>query len=255
MTTSRRELLKGVVATASCIVVTRAARGASAATSALVQPKGANTLRVLVTGGHPGDPECVCGGVIARYADMGHEVVLLYLNRGQLYCGPHPLAECASIRTEEAQKACAILKAQPVFASQVDGQSAVDNGHYEDFQKLYDAQNADVVFTQWPIDAHRDHRALSSLVLDAWLQSGRKSSLYYYEVAEDTMTFSPSSFVDISTVEPRKRAACFAHTSQNPAKWYPLQEQITRFRGTECGYSQAEGFIRHAQSKDAPLPS
>ena len=111
----------------------------------------------------------------------------------------------------------------------------VDNGHYEDFQKLFDTQNADVVFTQWPIDAHRDHRALSSLVLDAWLRSGRKSALYYYEVAEDTMTFSPSSYVDISAVEPRKRAACFAHASQDPAKWYPLQEQITRFRGTECG--------------------
>ena len=64
-----------------------------------------------------------------------------------MYCGPHPLSECASIRTEEAQKSCAILKVQPVFAAQVDGQSVVDNEHYEDFRRLYDAQKADVVFT------------------------------------------------------------------------------------------------------------
>ena len=40
-------------------------------------------LKVVVTGGHPGDPEYGCGGTIARYTDLGHEVVLLYLNRGE----------------------------------------------------------------------------------------------------------------------------------------------------------------------------
>ena len=33
-------------------------------------------LKVIVTGGHPGDPEYGCGGTIARYSDLGHEVVL-----------------------------------------------------------------------------------------------------------------------------------------------------------------------------------
>ncbi len=40
-------------------------------------------LKVVVTGGHPGDPEYGCGGTIARYSDVGHEVVLLYLNKGE----------------------------------------------------------------------------------------------------------------------------------------------------------------------------
>jgi LmbE family N-acetylglucosaminyl deacetylase len=35
----------------------------------------------VVTGGHPGDPECGCGGTIARYTEAGHEAVLLYLSR------------------------------------------------------------------------------------------------------------------------------------------------------------------------------
>ena len=39
-------------------------------------------LKVVVTGGHPGDPEYGCGGTIIRYSDLGHEVVLLYLNDG-----------------------------------------------------------------------------------------------------------------------------------------------------------------------------
>ena len=29
-------------------------------------------LNVVVTGGHPGDPEYGCGGTVARYADLGH---------------------------------------------------------------------------------------------------------------------------------------------------------------------------------------
>ena len=39
-------------------------------------------FKVVVTGGHPGDPEYGCGGTIARYTDLKHVVVLLYLNRG-----------------------------------------------------------------------------------------------------------------------------------------------------------------------------
>jgi hypothetical protein len=35
-----------------------------------------------------------------------------------------------------------------------------------------------------------------------------------YEAAEDTMMFSPADYVDISSVESRRRAACYAHASQ-----------------------------------------
>lgn len=34
-------------------------------------------LKVVVTGGHPGDPEYGCGGTVARFVGAEHEVVLL----------------------------------------------------------------------------------------------------------------------------------------------------------------------------------
>src|SRR3569832_2305070 len=40
-------------------------------------------LKIVVTGGHPGDPEYGCGGTVARYTDLGHEVLLLYLTQGE----------------------------------------------------------------------------------------------------------------------------------------------------------------------------
>src|SRR5215467_11954261 len=180
-------------------------------------------LKIVVAGGHPGDPECGCAGTILRATDLGHDVVLLYLNRGEGYCGAADLSRCAAIRTAEAQAACRILKARAAFADQIDGRAVVDAPHYESFARLLAAENPDVVLTQWPVDRHRDHRALSMLTLDAWWKGGRKFALYYYEVAEDTTMFTPSEFVDISAVESRRRAACYAHVSQQPEKWYPQQ--------------------------------
>jgi N-acetylglucosamine malate deacetylase 1 len=213
-------------------------------------------LKVIVTGGHPGDPEYGCGGTIARYTDQGHQVVLLYLNRGEKSCPESPAQRAANVRVAEAKRACEILKARPLFAAQCDGHAIVDNPHYQEFRELIQSENPDVLFTHWPIDNHRDHRAISMLSYDAWLSMGRKFGFYYYEVSdgEDTQMFTPTDFVDITAAEPRKRQACYAHASQSPDRFYALQSQVTRFRGVESGHAQAEGYIRHALSPANLLP-
>jgi len=233
--------------------VTLSRRGflASAALSLRAQ---STPLKIVVAGGHPGDPECGCAGTIARWTGLGHQVTLLYLNRGEGFCGAASLSRCASIRTAEAEKACAILKARSVFADQIDGRAIVDQAHYHSFARILSAESPDAVFTQWPVDSHPDHRAVSSLSVEAWLQSGRKFAFYYYEVAGDTSMFRPTEYVDISGVESRRRAACYAHVSQQPDKWYPQQVEVTLSRGRESGFPQAEGFLRHSESKRALLP-
>ena len=208
-------------------------------------------LKVVVTGGHPGDPEYGCGGTAARYSELGHEVVLLYLNDGVPSGKPRD-----GVRVAEARKACEILKARPRFAGQVDGDAVVDRAHSETFRAILEAERPDVVFTHWPIDNHADHRAMAMLVYDAWLGMNRRFALYYYEVSngEDTVQFAPTHHVDITAEEPKKRRACFAHASQSPSRFYELQEQIMRLRGIERGCRLAEGFIRHVQSPDFTLP-
>jgi N-acetylglucosamine malate deacetylase 1 len=214
----------------------------------------AEPARVVVVGGHPGDPECGCGGTIARLAGAGHAVTILYLNRGEGYCGGAALDRCAAIRSAEAEAACRILQARPAFAGQIDGKAVVDAAHYEAFRRALDAESPDVIFTHWPIDTHRDHRAASLLAVDAWQADGRKAALYFYEVVEDTRTFTPVVYVDISAVEGRRRAACFAHASQQPEKWYPRQVELTRLRGKVAGFAQAEGFVPHEDSRRVALP-
>jgi LmbE family N-acetylglucosaminyl deacetylase len=159
------------------------------------------------------------------------------------------------MRVAEARKACEILKARAVFADQCDGHAVVDAPHYDSFRQLLNEQNPDVVFTHWPIDNHRDHRAIANLTYDAWLKS-KKFALYFYEVStgEDTQMFTPSDYVDVSAVEPRKRAACYAHASQSPERYYLLQDSVAKFRGLECGFTRAEAFRHHTPSPRALLP-
>jgi LmbE family N-acetylglucosaminyl deacetylase len=155
------------------------------------------------------------------------------------------------LRTAEAQAACRILQAQPVFARQVDGEAGVNAASYDDFRALIEAAKPDILFTHWPIDNHRDHRAISMLSYDAWLRLGKTFAFYYYEVSdgEDTFMFAPTDYVDISRTEERKKAACYAHASQTPDRFYELQAQVARFRGVEYGVRQAEAFVRHVQSR------
>jgi LmbE family N-acetylglucosaminyl deacetylase len=213
-------------------------------------------LKVVITGGHPGDPEYGCGGTVARYTDAGHEVVLLYLNRGEKSCPDENPNVGSAVRVPEARKACEILKARAAFAGQCDAHAIVDRERYDEFRVLLEAEKPDVVFTHWPVDGHADHRAISMLAYDAWRKLGKKFGFYYYEVSngEDTLMFTPTDYVDITRTEPRKRAACYAHASQTPDRFYLLQSQVSRFRGIESGYTQAEAFIRHVQSPGNLLP-
>jgi LmbE family N-acetylglucosaminyl deacetylase len=209
--------------------------------------------KIVVCGGHPGDPEYGCGGTIALCTDLGHEVVLLYLNNGEPPSQPARLR--AGTRVAEAARACEILKARPLYAGQIDGRAVVDAARYEVFRKLLESERPDVLFTHWPLDNHADHRAISSLAYDAWLEMGKAFALFYYEVSngEDTVHFSPTHHVDITATESRKRRACYAHASQSPDHFYALQEQVSGIRGFESGHRHAEGFVRDVRSPDRGL--
>jgi len=254
--TTRREMLNRSLQVAGAVAVGLPLAEASAPARKAGPSSPSRKLRVIVVGAHPDDPESGCGGTIARYADLGHEVVVIYLTRGEAGIAGKSHGEAAAIRSAEAQKACQILKARAVFAGQIDGSTEVNPGRYADFRKLLEAQRPDLVFTHWPVDTHPDHRVASLLVYDAWLRSDKRFALYYFEVltGSQSQLFAPSLYVDITATESRKRAACYAHVSQQPDEWYPHHDQMNRFRGFEAGTKYAEAFVRHVQDGDIALP-
>lgn len=247
---NRREVLR-----LSGIVTASAFIGAPLSHDVHAADQRHETWKIVVAGGHPDDPESGCGGTMRRYSAAGHEVVALYLTRGEAGIPGTPHDEAARIRTAEAERACDILGARPIFAGQIDGSTEVTPPWYEKVYEILAQEQPDLIFTHWPVDTHRDHRAISLLVYDAWLRLEPRPALYYFEVltGDQTQTFRPTHYVDISSVEERKRAAIYAHASQDPADWYPAHAQMSRFRGSEYGCEHAEAFIHHERSPYVPL--
>jgi len=203
-------------------------------------------LHIVCAGAHPGDPEFGCGGTMAKYSEAGHDVTFLYLTRGEASDPNKTYAEMAAMRTKEAEVACKALGAKPTFAGQIDGDSVLNKEWNEKMTRLIMAEKPDILFTQWPLDSHPDHQVTGSLALTAWIRSGRAFHLYFYEVntGVETMAFTPTDYVDITAVHEKKKAAMFAHQTQDPVNTYnnyfkPLEE----FRGLEAGVKVAEGFI------------
>ena len=215
-------------------------------------------LKVLVAGGHPDDPETGCGGTICRYTAAGHDVAVMYLTRGEAGIRDVSHEEAARIRTEEATQACAVMKAKPIFAGQIDGATEITSKWYAAVLEILRAENPDVIFTQWPVDTHRDHRICSNLIFDAWLSSGRRAPLYYYEVAtgSQSQTFSPTHRVNIEAVIEQKWKACFLHKSQGIVKERYDRDhgRMELFRGMEARCRYAEAFVHHTPSPDGLLP-
>jgi len=230
---NRREMLRGTGMAAGAVAVKAAAQNSSPTAPA-------RKSKIVITGGHPGDPEYGCGGTIARLTALGHEVVLLYMNDGAWQ------QISSAVRLAEAKKACEILKARPAYANQINGHAIVDNDHYRAFQNILEAENADAVFTHWPIDNHPDHRAIANLSFESWKQLKHRFALYYYEVSdgEDTTQFpAPTHYVDITDLSDTKKAACYAHASQTPDSYYAVQDTVATFRGLQGGVKKAEAFV------------
>ena len=113
-------------------------------------------------------------------------------------------------------------------------------------QQLLSAEKPDIVFTHWPVDSHPDHQIAGLLTLTAWIRSQKKFELCFYEVntGSETMSFTPTDYVDITDIREKKKAAMFAHKTQSPEEIYnTFFKTMEEFRGLEIGVKAAEGFI------------
>ena len=239
---SRRGFVRQSVATLAPAML-----GASALPipSVLDAPSGAR-LNILCIGAHPDDPESGCGGTLARYSAAGHAVKILYLTRGERGIDGKSLDDAAHIRTLEAEAACVVLGATPLFYGQIDGATEITHAHVTSMTKLVATEKPDVVFTHWPVDTHMDHQVASLLAMRACIGL-RSASVYFFEVnaGSQTSAFKPDTYVDISAMLDKKKAALLAHASQDGAGiWRKHHEPMSQWRGREMGSLAAEGFVR-----------
>jgi LmbE family N-acetylglucosaminyl deacetylase len=203
--------------------------------------------KIVCVGGHPDDPESGCGGTLAKLANAGHDVTIIYLTTGEAGIPGTRHDDAARIRKQEAINACKILNAKPVFAGQIDGDTVVSNDALKHLQILVCGEKPDLVFTHWPIDSHKDHQCASLMTIQTWIRAESKFPLYFFEVCagEQTLGFHPTDFVDITHTREIKRKAVYCHVSQDPPGIYGCgHTAMEDFRGREMGVQAAEGFVR-----------
>jgi LmbE family N-acetylglucosaminyl deacetylase len=214
-------------------------------------------LTVVCVGAHPDDPESGCGGTLARYAALGHAVTIVYCTRGERGIAGKSLDEAARIRSAEAEAACKVIGAKPRFFGQIDGATEVTRDQVDAMRRLLVADHPDVVFTHWPVDTHMDHQVASVLTIRAWMGLPG-SRLYFFEVNSGSQTegFLPNTYVDISSVVEQKKAALFAHVSQDgEGVWKEHHEIMAQWRGREAGVAAAEAFVHlNRDAGTSPLP-
>ena len=92
-----------------------------------------------------------------------------------------------------------------------------------------------------------DHQVASLLAIRAWMALSPKPQLYFFEVNSGSQSqgFLPNTYVDISAAIEKKKAALFAHVSQDGREiWRQHHEIIANWRGREAGVGAAEAFVQ-----------
>lgn len=218
--------------------------------------------RVLIVAAHPDDEVLGCGGTIAKLADNGTLVHVVFLADGVFSRdGDSPVrsAELES-RRAAAKKACDILGVSSVsFGDFPDNR--MDTVALLDITKTVEhfifEHHPATVFTHHAGDVNIDHRrTLEAVVIACRPQGGHPvRSILNFEVPSSTEwqmpgiapAFAPNWFVDISATLNRKMAALEAYAVELRDWPHPRSrrgvEYLARWRGATVGVDAAEAFV------------
>jgi LmbE family N-acetylglucosaminyl deacetylase len=228
-------------------------------------------MTVIAIGPHPDDPEEGAGGTLARIANTGEKIIVVYLTSGGKGIPGMEAKEAVKIREKEARAACGILGAEPRFMGMADGQCFPDEGIVQRLQVLFETAEPKAILTCWPLDTNGDHRATGYMVVEAYCRAfggnfnasmrdpidlagpGNTGSmkfpgLFFWATEQwhQSVQFEPTIIVNIDATIDTKMELVEAHASQNRGDsivtWV---EKIALQLGERSGGSvrYAEGFM------------
>ena len=191
------------------------------------------TVRVLVVGAHPDDPEVMAGGLAALWTEAGAALKFLSMTNGD--AGHHEMGggPLARRRFAEAQESARVLGIAYDVVDRHDGELEPTLANRFDLIRRIREFRPEIVLTHPPDDYHPDHRYTSRLVQDAAMSVTvpnvcaltpclRRNPVFAYVMgtAGVTRQFAPTLFVDIGRVVERKLDLLACHVSQF-AEWIP----------------------------------
>ena len=207
--------------------------------------------RVLAVGAHPDDIELGCGATLLAHTAAGDAVTMLVMTGGEN--GPGDEATAVGRRAEQ-ERAARTLGARLVWGGLRDCTLNPDAATVAVVERAIEQTGADVVYVHAPDDSHQDHRASAAATLSA---ARRLSRVLHYQ-SPSTLTFSPTTFVDVTAYLSGKLAALGAHASQVEMSAMVEPDAVVasaRHWGAQARIGYAEAFAPTRMVLDlAPLP-
>jgi LmbE family N-acetylglucosaminyl deacetylase len=210
-------------------------------------------MRVLAIGAHPDDVELGCGGTLAVFKKLGHQVSVLVLTRGEGSGDP-------AVRENECKLSAATIGADRLcFGNLIDTKINDGIDTIKVIENIVDSVAPDFIFTHSSKDSHQDHRNTHFASVSA---ARRVSRVLLYESPQALRDFTPHVFVDITSTMKIKLKAISTFNSQAAKVYFNgLMEKndpyrsaddygqiynaiagLARFRGYQAGVGLAEAF-------------
>ena len=217
-------------------------------------------MKILGIGAHPDDLEISCGGTLAKYAEIGHKVVMVCVTDGR-YGRLYSPQKMIKIRKQEATTSAAVIDAELIWMGYPDLKLKDDLDIRMKIVDIIRQVAPKVIITHDPAGINPDHRTTSKLVYDSLIPSithtlktkhkacSEMPVLYYMSTACGT-NFNPEEYVDISDTLHIKLEMLSKHKSQlETYKKYEDSRNILKFveayaivNGFRCGVKYAEGL-------------
>ncbi|WP_018969630.1 PIG-L deacetylase family protein [Rubritalea marina] len=216
---------------------------------------------ILVVAAHADDEILGCGGTMAKHADAGDDVAVIFLTNGVGSRGAgEEDSQNVELRDCSAQKALGIVGARSLTRLELPDNAMDSVSRLEIIQALepyIKSFQPETIYTHHGGDLNIDHRRVLEAVLTACRpQPGSfLSQIYSFEVASSTAwqgsslssAFSPNHYIDISQQLDRKLTALEAYSEEMRdfphARSIKALEVQAKFRGAQVGLEAAEAFV------------
>jgi LmbE family N-acetylglucosaminyl deacetylase len=199
---------------------------------------------VLFVVAHPDDLAYGMGG-LALLQKGRFDLHVVCATKGERGVSGKGLKETGAIREEEQKAECRRLGAELTFLDRIDRELYADMETCRHVAELVQQIVPVALFTLWPVDRHPDHSAISEIAMKAVFMAQKAVEIVYCEEGDDqTVHFSPTTYIDISPVIDQKLELVRCHQCQNRDDSM-AQACLKRAsqRGTEANCAYAEGFL------------
>lgn len=204
---------------------------------------------LMAIGGHIGDAELTCGGVLATAALRGAKIVTVALTGGER--GNPPTMSVAEYRKQKEQEAktfAEMLGGEAIVFPYADGELPETNEVKFQLCDIIRKYKPDALLTHWKNSIHKDHEATYRIVKDAQFFAGLPSverelpahfakGPYYAENWEDPTGFEPYVYAEVS---PEGFDLWYKAISTH---WFTVNSTSFHYREYYASLMKSRGFL------------